>query len=148
MKPAFSIIELVFVIVIIGILAAVALPKFIATRDDAQSAVLCGQIKDGTAELISYYTSQGGEINFSKIKGISQVSFNELIKKGWAEVINDEKAVLYSDKNNKSVCLTYTTDKYQIKVEGNSSNNSTLCQAIKKLVKDRNYSILTNNVKY
>jgi len=35
MKKAFTMIELVFVIVVIGILAAVAIPKFAATRDDA-----------------------------------------------------------------------------------------------------------------
>ena len=34
-REAFSMIELVFVIVILGILAAVAIPKFAATRDDA-----------------------------------------------------------------------------------------------------------------
>ena len=34
-KKAFTMIELVFVIVIIGILSAVAIPKFAATRDDA-----------------------------------------------------------------------------------------------------------------
>ncbi len=34
-KNAFTMIELVFVIVILGILAAVAVPKFSATRDDA-----------------------------------------------------------------------------------------------------------------
>lgn len=33
---AFTMIELVFVIVILGILAAIAIPKFAATRDDAQ----------------------------------------------------------------------------------------------------------------
>lgn len=36
MKNAFSMIELVFVIVILGILASMALPKFAATRDDAK----------------------------------------------------------------------------------------------------------------
>ena len=34
-KKAFSMIELIFVIVIIGILASVAIPKLAATRDDA-----------------------------------------------------------------------------------------------------------------
>ena len=35
-KKAFSLIELVFVIVIIGILASVAIPRLAATRDDAE----------------------------------------------------------------------------------------------------------------
>lgn len=35
MKKAFTMMELVFVIVVIGILAMIAIPKFSATRDDA-----------------------------------------------------------------------------------------------------------------
>lgn len=35
-RNAFTMVELVFVIVVIGILAAIAVPKFAATRDDAQ----------------------------------------------------------------------------------------------------------------
>ena len=34
-RKAFTMIELVFVIVVIGILSAIAIPKFAATRDDA-----------------------------------------------------------------------------------------------------------------
>ena len=34
-KKAFTMIELVFVIVVIGILSAIAIPRFAATRDDA-----------------------------------------------------------------------------------------------------------------
>jgi len=34
-QKAFTMIELVFVIVVIGILSAIAIPKFAATRDDA-----------------------------------------------------------------------------------------------------------------
>jgi general secretion pathway protein G len=35
MKKAFTVIELVFAIVVIGILSAIAIPRFAATRDDA-----------------------------------------------------------------------------------------------------------------
>jgi prepilin-type N-terminal cleavage/methylation domain-containing protein len=35
MKKAFTILELIFVIVVIGILSAIAIPRFAATRDDA-----------------------------------------------------------------------------------------------------------------
>jgi general secretion pathway protein G len=37
-RYGFTMVELVFVIVILGILAAIAIPKFAATRDDAQIA--------------------------------------------------------------------------------------------------------------
>ena len=37
-KNAFTMIEMVFVIVVLGILAAIAIPKFAATRTDAQIA--------------------------------------------------------------------------------------------------------------
>lgn len=37
-RTAFTMIELIFVIVVIGILSAIAIPRFAATRDDAQVA--------------------------------------------------------------------------------------------------------------
>ena len=141
-------IELIFVIVVLGILAAVAIPKLAATRDDAQTASLTNQIKAGTRELIAFYTAAGGDVNFSKLNNSSQITFNELIQKGWVEVSNDETCYLYDDKVNKKVCLIYTTDGNQIKVEYNTSNGSTLCSDIKRIIKERNYSVLNTVVNF
>jgi prepilin-type N-terminal cleavage/methylation domain-containing protein len=146
MNRAFTIIELVLVIVIISILAAVAIPKLKATRDDAITASLSTQVKAATKEVISYYTSQGGDVNFSELPDTSQVVLNELIHYGWVKIKDDNTAVVYSDRENKIVCLKYITDGKDIKLEYNNSNKTPLCEDIKRLVKESNYSVSGSKV--
>ncbi|ULO04292.1 type II secretion system protein [Campylobacter sp. RM12651] len=59
MKKAFTMIELIFVIVILGILAAVAIPKLNATRDDAELAKANTNLTTLIGDITSYYTSKG-----------------------------------------------------------------------------------------
>ena len=59
MREAFTMIELVFVIVILGILAAVALPKLVAARDDAEIAKFSQNVGLITTEIVTYGISQG-----------------------------------------------------------------------------------------
>ena len=59
MKKGFTMIELIFVILILGILAAVAIPKLAATRDDAEITKTATNINTLINDLGSYYTSQG-----------------------------------------------------------------------------------------
>ena len=59
MKKAFTMIELIFVIVVIGVLAAIAIPMISATRDDAVLVKTMAEIRTAIEEINAYYISQG-----------------------------------------------------------------------------------------
>ena len=52
-RYAFTMIELVFVIVVLGILAAIAIPKIAATRDDAEVAKIRSDVASIRSAIVS-----------------------------------------------------------------------------------------------
>ena len=70
-KSGFTMIELIFVIVILGILVAVAIPKLAATRDDAKIAKGATEIASVVTDLGAYYTAQGNfNANFEQMTNV------------------------------------------------------------------------------
>lgn len=58
-KKAFTIIEVVFVITILGILSSIALSRIMASREDAKIAVAVAEMGMIVSEISSYYTTKG-----------------------------------------------------------------------------------------
>ena len=72
MKKGFTMIELIFVIVILGILASVAIPRLAATRTDAEIAATVANLRTILSDAASYYAVKG-EFGTVKWKDITNV---------------------------------------------------------------------------
>lgn len=132
MKKAFTMIELVFVIVIIGILAAVAIPKLSATRDDAKVSAVISNARKILGDLEAYYISQGNT-NWRSAKVVAATSVPLETTCGNLVDINTELSpntfVLCSDN---VVCLSFITiDEGNLTITDGLVTTNSICQEIK-----------------
>ena len=59
MKKGYTMIDLIFVIVILGILASVAIPRLAGTRTDAEISATVANIRTLISDAASYYAVKG-----------------------------------------------------------------------------------------
>ena len=106
MKKAFTMIELILVIVIIGIISSIAVPRLLATRDDAKVASMANQVAQSGREVVAYALSQG--IPSKDIPAMSKVA-KQLVDNGDA-VFDSDNDVLKIKMNTVDDCLKLTIE--------------------------------------
>ncbi len=118
MKRAFTILELVFVIVILGILAAIALPKMSSSRDEAEVSKSLNNLKTLIND-ISIYTLKNDHL--SSIKTMSNVSGVENVDLG---NFNGTKEVNFRVGDDKECLKLVFIDRTDFILMGISSNEA------------------------
>jgi len=100
-RAGFTMIELIFVIVILGILAAVAIPKLAATRTDAEVSKLATEAATLVSELGTFYTAQG------TFKDKRTVDITNITLKLADTSLADNDTMIIQDSNSND-CVTIT----------------------------------------
>ena len=101
MKKAFTMIELIFVIVVIGVLAAIAIPRVSATRDDAVLVKTMAEIRTAIEEINAYYISQG---KLALDTANNKVKFKEMTNAG---VVDSSGDLGFFAKNERCISLKF-----------------------------------------
>ena len=136
MRKGFTMIELIFVIVILGVLASVAIPRLAATRDDAEVAKAATNLTTAVSDITAYYTAKGSFNSYTKTgstwtKGNKISDFtkitNALNKKGELLVKGKIKcaAITLPDEGTKA------SDKVELKVQFTKAD--AVCKQLTKL---------------
>ena len=163
MRSGFTMIELIFVIVIIGILASVAIPKLAATRDDAKISKMANAIQTAKSELSARIIATNNVPNDAgtqaeienSIKDYSNTIAEALISND-ANITSadaNSSVITFIDKDSGDNCKTLTI--YGNKNTGNvvigiatTGGASAICKGVDALVPDTNITVGGTQVTY
>ena len=116
LKKGFSIIELIFVIAVLGIIAAVAVPKLMDSRNSAIVTTVKQDISTITTSIQSYYMINNKIEKITDSVNINASTWN----------INDLKVKFISD-DEECVSIEILSNKLQVKID---SHSSSICQKL------------------
>ncbi|MEO1941713.1 MAG: type II secretion system protein [Campylobacterales bacterium] len=154
MKRGFTMIELIFVIVILGILASVAVPKLMATREDAKVATITQMLNSAAEEIVSYYTARGRiEDNASQMSSIiNQIEHNPKPDFNITDTNTKWKYVIFSVGGDDCVKFNWYSRTDLEVINYHYRGDSTLCNRVTDLMgipnpgDEKNYTLEQSQV--
>lgn len=133
---AFTILELIFVIIIIAVLSTMAIPKLLATKDDA----VLSSIKYTVSLLVKSSVEHNALIGtISDVTDVISLDGDD----GWSRTANtqnqEKKSYIYKTDDIECIKFQILDKSIQVLVADFKSNSVSLCSKVRKL-----YNLYTN----
>jgi len=127
-KNGFTMIELIFVIVILGILAAIAIPKLSATRDDAKISKMATNLATVIQDCGNFYTSNGSLDTWDNATNV------ELMTNATTSINNTPVTTTVYLYNDDKQCLSFvaTTDG-NLTISNGSDTSDIVCKGVQDM---------------
>lgn len=132
MKQAFTMIELIFTIVIIGILSVVAIPKLSATRDDAIVSRNVANARNILGDFQAFYAAQGSD----RWQSVKLRETTDVPLATTCGTLVDATTALSPNTfyicEDSVICLSFTTeDNGTLTIADGADTTSAICEATK-----------------